>query len=27
VRDFEKLGYTVSYTSYEEGYKEAVIEK
>lgn len=25
VRDFEKLGYTVTYTSYEEGYKEAVI--
>lgn len=27
VRDFEKLGYTVTFASYEEGYKEAVIEK
>lgn len=27
VRDFEKLGYTVTYTSHEEGYKEAEITK
>lgn len=27
VRDFEKLGYTVTYTSYEDGYKEAVIAR
>ena len=27
VRDFEKLGYTVTYTPYEDGMKEALIER